>query len=158
MFICCCVNSLSPYIISHPVMHTHTNPLQSPPLVSSFSQRFSPGNPLDFPPLSSMFKCTAIQSPQNSAKNWAVLLSNPLFRMWKLHDWDDRLLNWAVAFCVGLFLAGGSVLVSLGTVGKAALCEQTPQWQSNGQEGVEWHQQVLPNQSTCPFFAWWTES
>lgn len=32
---------------------------------------------LDFPHLSPMFKCTVIQSPQDSAKKWALLLSNP---------------------------------------------------------------------------------
>lgn len=70
----------------------YTHSLFQDSSVSSFSQRFSPRNPLDFTHLPSTFKCTVIQSPQDSAKKWALLLSTLCF----IHEnsiWDDRLLR-----------------------------------------------------------------
>lgn len=75
--------------ISHPVIHTECFPG-----FSSFFlfPKILPCNPLDFPHLPSMFKCTVIQSPQDSAKKWALLLSTPRF-IWENSAWDDRLLR-----------------------------------------------------------------
>lgn len=70
----------------------YTHSLFQDSSVSSFSQRFSPRNPLDFTHLPSTFKCTVIQSPQDSAKKWALLLSSPRF-IRENSIWDDRLLR-----------------------------------------------------------------
>lgn len=77
VFMCVTVSNVHLHVlfISHPVIHSRSLFQDSP--ASSFSQRFPPGNPLDFPHLSSMFKCTAIPSPQDSAKKWASLVVTP---------------------------------------------------------------------------------
>lgn len=104
--------------------YTHTQKMlsKSPP-VSSFSQRFSPGNPLDLPLLSSMF--TVIQSPQNSAKKWALLLSNPVSYV-KTPCLGWRTVALKISFCMGLFLEWGPVIILIsGTVEKPRLYERT---------------------------------
>lgn len=132
--------------ISHPVIHACSLFQDSP--ASSFSQRFPPGNALDFPHLSSMFKCTVIQSPQDSAKKWALLLSNPPCFICDNSIWDYRLSR--VLFCKGPFTARGPVpILTSGTTENPGLCgRQAQQWKSN-------RSRCCPIKVCAPFSAQW---